>query len=287
MDRLKQRFLRAGLGWAEDNIPRLAAAFSFFTVLSLAPLLVLAVVAGGYFLGETQTLEKLIDEARGYVGVEGADLIRSFMASAKRPTASTIATVASLLVTFFSASNLFMSLVDSMNYVWGIRPTGSVVKSLIGMRFMAFLSVLVFSLLFLGWLALDAWLNWLERNTIGFVSWHWVSLGTTVLFLSTAFAVSYTQLPKGRVTLRQAAIPALVTALGVTFSKYLLSLYFTYAGTSSAYGPAGALVVILLWIFYMAQIYFFGAEMCYVTVMEGREGEMAQKHVMKAPPESA
>jgi membrane protein len=76
MDRLKQRFLRAGLGWAEDNIPRLAAAFSFFTVLSLAPLLVLAVVAGGYFLGETQTLEKLIDEARGYVGVEGADLIR-------------------------------------------------------------------------------------------------------------------------------------------------------------------------------------------------------------------
>ena len=155
------------------------------------------------------------------------------------------------------------------------------------MRFMAFLSVLVFSLLFLGWLALDAWLNWLERNTFGLVSWHWVSLLTTVLFLSTAFAVSYTQLPKGRVTLRQAAIPALVTALGVTFSKYLLSLYFTYAGTSSAYGPAGALVVILLWIFYMAQIYFFGAEMCYVTVMEGREEEMALKHVMKAPPESA
>jgi membrane protein len=281
MDRLKQRLTRAGIGWAEDNIPRLAAAFSFFTVLSVAPLLVLAVVVGGYFLGEATTLEKLISEARGYVGSEGAELLRSLVEATKRPTASTIATIASLVITFFGASNLFMNLVDSVNFIWGIRPKGSVVKSLILLRIAAFLGVLAFSVVFLGWLAFDAWLNWLERQTKGFAGWHWFSLSATIIFLTLTFATTYYHLPKDRIAFRDTIIPGFITAVGITIFKYLLGLYFQYAGASTAYGPAGALVVILLWIFYAAQVFFFGIEMCYVTAIEGQEDQQPPKVIPK------
>lgn len=249
--------------WSNDNIPRLAAAFSFYAVLSLAPVLVLAVVGAGYFYGEGAARTRLLSEVGSAVGPQGRSLVAELIDNSNKPGASAIATILSLMVTFFSASNLFIALQESVNAIWGIQQKISLVKGLILTRITAFLSVMFFGLVVLGWLTLDSWLGWLARHTEGFQGWQVVSFMVTILFLSLVFAVSFKQLPRNRLQWSDVWPGAFVTALGFGVSKLLLSFYFAYANVSAAYGSAGALVVILLWIYYSSQIFFFGVELTY------------------------
>jgi len=267
----RELFTKTFANWSEDNVPRLAAAFSFYAVLSLAPLLVLAVVAAGLFYGQGEAQTELLRQAQGAVGRQGASLLKELIENANKPGATAIATIFSLVVTFFSASNLFIQLNEAVNAIWGIKQEGSMFRNLILSRVAAFLGVVVFGLVVLGWLTLDAWLQWLHRNTgelagaeqVSVTLWKFLSFAVTLLVLTGAFGVSFKGLPKGRVQWSDVWLPAFVTALGFAVSKLLLSYYFGFAGVATAYGSAGALVVILLWIYYTSQIYFFGVEMVY------------------------
>jgi membrane protein len=260
---IKNLLTKTFTNWSTDNVPRLAAAFSFYAVLSLAPVLVLAVVAAGYIYGEGTARQELLTQARAAVGPQGASLVSELLDNANKPGASAIATVLSLLVTFFSASNLFIALQETVNVIWGVQQKGPLLKGLILTRVTAFLSVTVFGLIVLGWLTLDSWLGWLERHTQGFQGWQVVSLAASLLFLTGVFGVALKQLPPNRLQWRDVWPGAFVTALGFGISKLLLALYFSYANVSAAYGSAGALVVILLWIYYSSQIFFFGVELTY------------------------
>lgn len=260
---LKELALKTLANWSEDNVPRLAAAFSFYAILSLAPLLVLAVAIGGMYLGNRAVEGRVISEATATLGGDSAKLIGSLIDSAHQKTDLSIAALISLVVTFFSASNLFLQLDDSVNAIWDIKQTGSAVRNLVVTRIVAFLSVLVFGAIVLAWLVLDSWLTWIAQKTPGFQGWPYLSFGVAVVFLIGVFAVSFKSLPKGKVAWKDVWIPAVVTGVGIAASKFLLSLYFSHAGVSKAYGPAGSLVVILLWIYYTSQIYFFGIELTY------------------------
>jgi membrane protein len=171
--------------------------------------------------------------------------------------------VLSLLVTFFSASNLFVALQESVNTIWGIQQKVSLVRGLILTRVSAFLAVMFFGLVVLGWLTLDSWLGWLERHTQGFQGWQAVSFVVTLLFLTFVFGIAFKQLPANRLQWSDVWPGAFVTALGFGLSKLLLAMYFAFANVSAAYGSAGALVVLLLWIYYTSQIFFFGVELTY------------------------
>ncbi|AIE87098.1 YihY/virulence factor BrkB family protein [Fimbriimonas ginsengisoli] len=267
--KIKEMVLKAGANFGSDNVPRLAAAFSFYAILSLAPLLVLAVVAAGYFYGHRVDAQRtLLEHASSAVGRQGAELLRQMIQGANKPGVGAIATIVSLIVTFFSASNLFIQLSDSVNTIWKVAVTGSMVRNLIASRVIAFLSVLVFGAVVLLWLGVDSWLGWLEKHTSGFQGWQVVSLGMTVIILSGLFAVSLKSLPRGRLQWRDVWPGAVITAVGLGISKLLLSLYFSTFNVSAAYGSAGALVVILLWIYYTSQIYFFGVELTCVYAHE-------------------
>jgi membrane protein len=249
--------------WNEDRVPRVAAAFSFYAALSMAPLLLLAVVVAGMIFGEGMAREELLDQARQAVGPQGQEFVAELLDNARRPGASVIATLVSLAVTFFSASNLFIALQESMDAIWNIERKRSMFQSLIFSRLTAFLSVLLFAALVIAWLALDAWLSWLERNTPGFQGGQLASLAVSILFLTGVFSLTFRQLPANRMTWRDVWPGACVTAVGITLSKFLLALYFSFANVSAAYGSAGALVVILLWLYYTSQIFFFGVELTY------------------------
>ncbi len=261
--------------WSEDNVPRLAAAFSFYAVLSLAPLLVLAVAGASYLLGEQGARDDLLRHVRGELGRENeelgkaaAEFLDTLLKKAQKPTAGLTATILSLIVTFFGASNLFLQLDDAVNTIWGIKQTGSMIRAVLLSRITAFLAVLFFGSVVLAWLALDSWIGWLVRHAGGFPGLQYLSILTTVLVFIGAFGVSLKKLPRNRVAWRDVWPGAIVAAVGVALGKFLLSYYFALAGVLNAYGPAGALVVILLWIYYTSQIYFFGVEMTYTYALE-------------------
>lgn len=253
--------------WSEDNVPRLAAAFSFYAMLSLAPVLVLLVTVAALVLkGDAEAA--LLNKAQEFVGSkESVELLRSIIAGAQNKSSGAIATFISLLVTFFSASNLFLQLQDTVNTIWGIHRTGSMIRNLIVTRVLAFLAVAVFGILMLSWLALDSWLNWLAKRTPGFQGFSFVSVVVTFVFFTLALGVAYKGMPNKRVHWSDVWPGAITAAVGLALSKLAFSVYLGYAGLS-AYGAAGSLVALLLWIYYSSQIFFFGLEVTYTYTKE-------------------
>lgn len=264
----KDLFLKTFGNWSEDNVPRLAAAFSFYAVLSLAPVLVLAVTVASIFLERKGAEDALINQIHEFVGNDDtANLLRGVIDATHKKGTGTIATILSLVVTFFSASNLFLQLDDSVNSIWGIKQTGSVIRNLIMTRVLAFAAVAVFGVLILSWLGLDAWLSLFAKQTPGFQGWSIISLVVTALFFTGALGIAYKGLPKGRVKWRDVWPGAVIASTGLALSKLAFSIYLTHAGLT-AYGAAGSLVALLLWIYYSSQIFFFGLEITYTYASE-------------------
>jgi len=259
---VKDLLWKAGIKWSDDNVSRLSAAFSFYAVLSLSPLLVFAVTIGGLFLASAQ--RDLLYEAQGFVGLKGAEFLGTLIRTTNSASAGIIATVTSLLVAFFGASNLFLQLDMTMNTIWKIHAHESFVHTLIKTRVLAFLGVLLFGTLVVAWLMLDWWLRWLSHHSVGGISWPFVSFVVSSVVLTIAFGLSFKSLPANKLQWDDVWPAALITTVGFDLSKSILNLYFQYAGVSAAYGVAGALVLILLWIYYTSQIYFFGAEFAHV-----------------------
>lgn len=266
----KSLLMKTFANWSEDNVPRLAAAFSFYAVLSIAPLLVLAVTVASIVLANSKVEDQLLEQVRQFAGgsKDIVALLKSLIENTQKKGSGTIATIFSFIVTFFSASNLFLQLQDTVNSIWGIKGTGSMIRQLIVTRILAFLAVAVFGVLMIAWLALDSWLSWLTRHTEGFNGWPFVSLVVAALFFTGALGVAYKGMPKGKVKWRDVWPGAAMAATGIALSKLIFSAYFAYANVSAAYGAAGSLVVLLLWIYYTSQIFFFGLEVTYTYAKE-------------------
>jgi len=161
---------------------------------------------------------------------------------------------------FFSASNLFLQLDDAVRAIWGQKERGSFVKLLIKGRLTALASMVVFGAGLIAWLYLDARLAYLAHQATDLNGERIVSLLTTLVVLMIGCSFSMKRWATVSLEWRDIWIGALISSVGLTLSKYLLGLYFSGSGVGSVYGPAGALVVILLWIYYCSQIYFFGLE---------------------------
>lgn len=256
--------------WSQDNVPRLAAAFSFYAVLSIAPVLVLAVTAASLILTNVDVQHQLLEQVRQFAG--GSDsvvqLLKDLIKNTQKEGAGTIAAIISFVVTFFSASNLFLQLQDTVNSIWGIRQSGSMIRQWIVTRILAFLAVAVFGALMIAWLGLDSWLSWVARHTPGFNVGPLLSLLGAAVFFTLALAIAYKGMPKGKVAWRDVWPGAVTAAVGLALSKLAFSAYFAYANVAAAYGAAGSLIVLLLWIYYSSQIFFFGLEVTYTYAKE-------------------
>jgi membrane protein len=257
--------------WTEDKVPMLGAALAYYTVFSLAPLLVISIAAAGFVFGEEAARGQIFDQMRSLIGNEGARAMQDMVQSANaHPATGLIATVTGVVTLLFGASGIFGQLQTSLNIIWGVEPKpGRGIGGIVRDRFLSFGFILVVCFLLLVSLLLSAAITFVSTWVGG------VALGTEifahalniVLSLGVAtllFAMVFKFLPDAKIAWRDVWIGAFVTALLFSIGKFGLGFYLGASSVGSSFGAAGSLIVLLLWVYYSAQILFFGAELTQV-----------------------
>ncbi|MDX1991087.1 MAG: YihY/virulence factor BrkB family protein [bacterium] len=262
IDLLKETFKE----WSEDKATRLAAALAYYTVFSIAPFLIVVIAVVGLVFGQEAVRGEIVGQLQGLIGQEGAQMIESLIQSAYKPGAGIIATVVGLVTLLLGAAGVFGQLQDALNTVWDVekKPSGGIL-GVIKTRFLSFSMVLGVAFLLLVSLVVSAGLAAVDQvfrgilpiaeflmQLVNFV----VSFGITTLL----FAMIYKVLPDVEIAWRDVLIGAAATALLFNLGKFALGLYLGNSAVGSTYGAAGSLVIILLWIYYSAQILLLGAE---------------------------
>lgn len=272
--------------WQEDKAARLAAALAYYTIFAMAPLIIIVLGIIGYLFGRDIVSSYLIEQAHGLVGAEGAKIIQSIIENASQPTSSVVATLIGIVTLLLGALGLFGQLQDALNTVWGVAPKpGRGIWGFIETRLLSFTMLLGIGFLLLVSLVLSAVLAALN----GFLA-NWLSdFGVIVLqvlnviisfgVITLLFAMIYKILPDVEIDWSEVWIGAAVTALLFTIGKSLLGIYLGRQTFGSTYGAAGSILIILLWVYYSAQILLFGAE--FTQVYAKRYGRIvASKHAL-------
>lgn len=268
--------------WSEDKASRLAAALAFYTMLSLAPLLIVVLKIVGAVWGTKAAKGQLFDYINQTVGSRGAEAIQGMIAN-DLPNGGGLATIISLLILIYSGSNVFAELQDSLNTIWEVqpkpdRPWWATVKD----RAFSFGLVLVVAFLLLVSLVLSSMLSILSAHFLPSTGWiaEILHLVISLVVITGLFGLMFKYLPDVHIRWRYVWIGAAITAVLFTIGKFLLGLYLGRASTVSVYGAFGSLVALLLWTYYSAQIFFFGAEFTQVYVeRHGGRGQVAENAV--------
>jgi membrane protein len=251
--------------WSEDKAARLAAALAYYTIFSLAPLLIIIIGIAGLVFGRQAVQGQLVGQIQGVVGQQGAQLIQTMIQGASKPSSGIIATVIGAVTLLVGAMGVFGQLQDSLNTIWEVKPRpGRGFLAVVKDRLASFLMVLGIGLLLVVSLVISAAVSAFGQEAGRLLGSSAVAqvLNFLVPFLviTLLFAMIFKVLPDVEISWREVWVGAAVTALLFSVGRILLGLYLGRAGTTSAYGAAGSLVIVLLWIYYSAQILFFGAE---------------------------
>jgi membrane protein len=253
--------------WNNDGAPRLAAALAYYTAFSLAPLLVIIIGVFGIFVSETAIRSQIIREVANSVGTPAAEMVQGMIDSINQPGQGLISTILGFAALILGAMGAFGNLQTALDIIWDVDPKArkSGIKYLLIDRFLSFGMLLLVGFLLL--------VSMVMSTVISAVSTFVVSqiVGVEFLFQTIAFVLSFGVitllfamifkfLPHTYVRWRDVWIGAAVTSALFTVGKTLLALYLAHSSPASAYGAAGAFVLILLWIYYSAQIVLFGAE---------------------------
>lgn len=260
--------------WTEDKAPRLGAALAYYTIFSLAPLLIIAIAIAGLAFGEQAAQHQLQEQIRGMVGSQGAEAIQTMIAKASRPSSGIVATIIGLVTLVLGASGVFSQLQDALNTIWEVKPKeGRGIKGIIKDRVLSFTMVLGIGFLLLVSLVLSAvlaalgsFLNTLMPNMSILMQIANIVISFAVITL--LFAMIFKLLPDVEVSWRDMWLGAALTAVLFTIGKLAIGLYLGHSSATSVYGAAGSLVVLLLWVYYSAQILLFGAEFTQVYAMK-------------------
>lgn len=262
---LKQTFTE----WNEDKAPQLSAALAYYTIFSIAPLLVIAIAVAGLVLGPQAVQDKLIGQIQGVVGHDSAVFIQNMVQSASKPSHGILATIIGLVTLLGGAAGVFGQMKAALNTIWNVTPpkVAGIQGILLSLKnqFLSFGMVLGIGFLLMVSLLLSAALSALSQflsgpNTTLAGVWEIVDIIVSFGVITVLFAAIYRVLPDAKIAWRDVWLGAAITALLFTVGKYLLGLYLGRSTASSTFGAAGSLVVLLLWIYYSSQILFFGAE---------------------------
>jgi membrane protein len=272
--------------WNEDRAPRLGAALAYYMVFALAPSLILIIAVAGLILGRAAAEGQIVAQVQDLVGRQAAEAIQATVENARKQ-GGLIATGFGIVSLLFGLWGVFGELQDALNTIWGVTPKpGRSVLATIKQRFWSFTMVVGIGFLLLVTLAVSAWLAALGKFFAGLLpSPAYVVETANALFsfavITCLFAMIYKFLPDVSVAWRDVWIGAGVTSFLFTVGKSLIGLYLGRSTAASAYGAAGSLVIILLWIYYSAQILFFGAEL--TKVCSRRAGRRPAPQEMAMP----
>ncbi len=273
--------------WAAINPPHLAAALAFYTILSLAPLLVISVAIAGFVLGRHAVVTQIASHVQHVAGPEAARAVHMVVAHIRRGHSGLIATVTSAIVLLFGASGVFSELRDSLNRVWRTSTPDHGWKDIIRNHFFAFSLVLAAGLLLLVSLMAATFLAVAGKHFAGLLPLpdtflQFANFIVTAAMATLLFALLYRYVPDVGIKWFDVWIGAAVTAVLFTIGKLLIGLYLGRATVGSLYGAAGSLFVFMMWVFYSAQLFFLGAE--FTRMFSERHGSRASLHPQQQPP---
>ncbi|MGJ9418815.1 YihY/virulence factor BrkB family protein [Massilia sp. CMS3.1] len=256
----------AVMEWLAHRAASKGAALAFYTLFSLAPILVLVIAVAGFFYGAEAAQGQLLNELRGLVGKEGAETIQAVLAGAQDKETGKIATIIATVLLLVGATSVFAELKDSLDEIWGVpAPKDAGWWDILRTRVLSFGLILVLGFLLMVSLVVTAAMAVVENYFGGMwkdsaVILGWISSCISFLVIATLFGVIYKLLPRIKLSWHDVGIGALGTAAMFTLGKFLIGLYIGNSGAASSFGAAGSLIALLLWVYYSAQIFFLGAE---------------------------
>jgi membrane protein len=252
--------------FSSDKVPRLGAALAYYTVFSIAPLLLIVIAIAGIAFGKADAQRQIVGQLNSAMGRSTAHTIEEMLANAAKPKSGSVATIVGIITLILGASGVFGQLKDALNTIWDVEPKkGSGILVMIKDRFLSAAMVFGIGFLLLVSLIIDAAISAMGKFAGahfpgGEAVWHILELAVSFAVVTVLFAMIFRYLPDLRIEWRDVWLGAVFTSLLFVLGKFALGLYLGKSAVGSAYGAAGSLVVLLLWVYYSAQILLFGAE---------------------------
>lgn len=259
--------ISAAKEWSAHRAASKGAALALYTLFSLAPMLLLVVTIAGFFFGEDTVRQNLLEQMSKLMGSEGADAVKTILGGAKNESGGLIAGLVSIALVLISATSAFAELKDSLDELWEVPPSNqSGLWAMVKERFLSFGLILVLALMLLMTLGVSTALASMEGvfgggttgtilKTITMVVSHLVSFGV----VAGLFAVIFKYLPATQIAWKDVIVGAIITAVLFIIGKFAIGMYVASADISSSYGAAGSVVILITWIYYSAQIFFYGS----------------------------
>jgi len=272
--------------WTEDKASALAAALAYYSLFSLAPLVLIAVAVAGLVFGHQAAEGELYSQVAGLIGDASAKALQEIVARMNQEQGGgVVATIVGVATLLFGATGVFAQLQDSMNTIWKARsPTTNGLLDFLRVRLLSFSMVLGIGFLLLVSLVLSAVLSALGDYLGTFLPGgaavgHALNATVSLAVVTVLFAMIFKFLPDTRVAWKDVVLGALVTSFLFTIGKFAIGFYLAKASVASSYGAAGSVVILLLWVYYSALILYFGAEFTHVYAM--RHG--SRRHATHTP----
>jgi membrane protein len=279
--------------WLDDKAPRLGAALAYYTVFSIAPLLIIVIAIAGVVFGHDAAQEQIVSQVSGMTGEKGAEAVSGMLEAANKPKQGLIASVLAIITLLFGATGVFIQLQDALNTIWEVKPKpGRGIMGFVRQRLLSLAMVFGIGFLLLVSLVVSAGLaaagKWFSGSMPGGEEiWHAINFAVSFGVIAALFTLMFKYLPDVKVAWKDVWLGGVITAFLFTIGKYALGMYLGRSSISSAYGAAGSFVILLLWVYYSAQILFFGAE--FTQVYANRFGKKLEpaENAMWAPGQKA
>ena len=252
-------------GWMRHRVSRTGAALAFYTVFSLAPVLILSIAIAGFFFGEEAARGEIVEQIRGLIGTSGANAVQAVLENASRPGAGVMATIISVVTLIIGANTALAELKAGLDQIWDVPPEKqqgfwyfvrtrlSSVGIILALGFLLLVSLVISAAL----TALES--LWRGEAVISVVA-AWLNGAFSFALVVVLFGTIYKVLPSVRISWRDVAVGSLVTAILFTIGKFAIGAYLGNSTLASTYGAAGSVVLLLVWVYYSAQVFLFGAE---------------------------
>ena len=252
--------------WIEDQPFQLSSSLSYYTLFSLAPLLIIVIAIAGFAFGREAAEHQIVGTIQGMVGEQSAQAIQGMIQNASsQPKTGILSAVIGVVTLILGAGGVVGQLQTSLNTIWGVTPKPGKGCGVVRQRFISFAMVLSIGFLLLVSLVISAVVTSLTQFMGTFLGGaeilaHGLDLLVSFILVTALFAMIYKFLPDVRIQWRDVWIGAALTSVLFTVGKFLIGLYLGHSGVSSAYGAAASLITVLLWVYYSSLIFFLGAE---------------------------
>ena len=262
---------QTGAAWIDDYAPSMGAALSYYTVFSLAPMLLIVISVAGLAFGDEAARGEIFGQLRGLMGVDAAKTIEDLLTSVSEPREGVAATTIGIVLLLIGATSVFGELQDALDRIWRApaRDRSGGLLGLVRARLLSFGMILGVAFLLIVSLVLSAVTAALGRWWSGaFGGWevlaHSINLVLSFVVTTVGFAMIYKLMPRVKVQWRDVWLGATVTALLFTIGRIVIGVYIGKSGIASGFGAAASLIVILIWVYYSAQIFLLGAEFTWI-----------------------